>query len=133
MKDLEIQKQFIELRSKGFSFDSISKTINVSKPVLINWAKMFETEISDLQKLELDDMKDTLLIAKKHRLELLSGMLDEIKSQMKEQPLLLSYAGLVKLSLKIIQQLDRAEYYDFKKNMIVNRKIQNNQTDEIQV
>ena len=131
MKDLESQKQFIEMKSKGLSFDSIAKELNLSKSTLLRWNKKFEKEILELEKIELSEIKEKLLVAKKHRIEFLSEMLGEIKTEMKEQPLLLSYDKLVKLSLKIIQQFDRSEYYDFKKSIILNNN--NNDTEETEV
>ena len=122
MKDIETQKQFIELRSKGISFDSISKTINISKPTLLKWSKMFEDDINDMERIQIQEMKENMLIAKKHRLEMLSNIIKEINTEIKEQPVLLSYDKLVKLSLKIFQQLDREEYYDFKKSLLLKNK-----------
>lgn len=46
------QKQkFISLRAEGFSFDEISKRINISKPTLIKWSKEFENEIREIRKI----------------------------------------------------------------------------------
>ena len=81
MKDLETQKQFIELRAKGNSFDSIAKTMNIAKSTLIKWSKVFENEISELEKIELNEIKEKLMAGKKHRVEMMSEMLNEIRAE----------------------------------------------------
>jgi transposase len=131
MKDHEIQNQFIELKAKGHSFDTIAKSLNLGKSTLLRWNKKFEKDISDLEKIELSELKAKFLVAKKHRIELLSEMLNEIKTELKEQPVLLSYDKLVKLSLKIIQQFDCSEYYDFKKSIILNKNKENEEETEL--
>jgi len=122
MYDLEKTKQFIELRGKGNSLDTIAKTLSVSKSTLFEWSKKFEKEIDDLKKIELEEIKESLLLTKKSRLEYLSEVLKEVKTETKEQPMLMSYDKLVKLSLKIFSELDRSEYYDLKKNQLLNKK-----------
>ena len=121
MYDNEKVKQFIELRGKGNSLDSISKSLNVAKSTLFEWSKKFEKEIDDLKKIELEEIKESLLLTKKSRLEYLSEVLNEVKTETKQQPTLMSYDKLVKLSLKIFSELDRSEYYDLKKSQLLNK------------
>ena len=43
------QQTFIILRAKGLSFDKIATKLNTSKPTLIQWSKLFEEQIKDIQ------------------------------------------------------------------------------------
>ena len=43
------QREFILLRADGLSFDKIATTLKVSKASLIQWSKLFEEQIKELQ------------------------------------------------------------------------------------
>ncbi|MCD8545368.1 MAG: hypothetical protein LRY52_11200 [Sulfurospirillum cavolei] len=43
------QTRFLSLRANGLSYDAISQELKISKPTLIQWSKLFEAEIKDLQ------------------------------------------------------------------------------------
>lgn len=43
------QNRFLTLRAEGLSYDAIAKELKTSKPTLIQWSKLFENEIKDLQ------------------------------------------------------------------------------------
>ena len=43
------QNRFLTLRAEGKSYDAISQELKISKPTLIQWSKLFENEIKDLQ------------------------------------------------------------------------------------
>lgn len=43
------QREFILLRADGISFDKIATQLKVSKASLIQWSKLFEDEIKELQ------------------------------------------------------------------------------------
>ena len=43
------QREFILLRADGVSFDKIATQLKVSKATLIQWSKLFENEIKEIQ------------------------------------------------------------------------------------
>ena len=43
------QQKFILLRADGVSFDKIAKELKTSKPTLIQWSKLYESDIKDIQ------------------------------------------------------------------------------------
>ena len=43
------QNRFLTLRAEGKSYDAIAKELKKSKPTLMQWSKLFESEIKDLQ------------------------------------------------------------------------------------
>ena len=49
VKIFKEKEKFIEMRAQGISFAKISKEINVSKPILIEWNREFEKEIAHRQ------------------------------------------------------------------------------------
>jgi len=51
------QQKFIILRSESTSFDVICKKLKTSKSTLIQWSKLYDTEISDMQFLAIEAIK----------------------------------------------------------------------------
>jgi len=43
------QQKFILLRADGITFDAIAKEINITKSTLIQWSKLFQKEIQEIQ------------------------------------------------------------------------------------
>jgi hypothetical protein len=52
------QKEFLTLRADGLSFDNIAKKLKVHKTTLIEWSKIYSDEISDLQFINLQQLKE---------------------------------------------------------------------------
>ena len=53
------QQKFILLRADGISFDKIAKDLKVSKPTLIQWSKLFEEDIKDIQFQNFINIKES--------------------------------------------------------------------------
>lgn len=84
-KTLEEKQKFIELRAQGKSFESISKELNVSKPVLLKWNGELIDTIREAQFYELENIveKYSLMRAKRFEVhsQLLSSALEELKQR----------------------------------------------------
>jgi len=52
------QKQFIALRADGLSFDKIKEELKTSKSTLIQWSKLFQNEIRDLEFIAMQKLKE---------------------------------------------------------------------------
>jgi hypothetical protein len=78
LKEVKVKEDFIRLRAEGYSFDSISKKINVSKPTLIKWQKEFEREIGNLTYLNLQSLIEQYRMTKEHSIEFLVTELKRI-------------------------------------------------------
>ena len=52
------QKEFLILRADELSFDKIAKKLKVSKPTLIQWSRLFQNDIQDLQFQDMRDLKE---------------------------------------------------------------------------
>ncbi|HCA41875.1 MAG TPA: hypothetical protein DEP28_01325 [Bacteroidetes bacterium] len=71
MKSKKTKLKFLKLRGAGYSFAKISKYLRVSKWTLIRWAKQHNKILSDLQKIHLESLKESIFMSEKNKLELL--------------------------------------------------------------
>ena len=97
------QTKFILLRSDGISFDKIAKELKVSKVTLIQWSKLFEDNIKELQFLAMVEIKKQFSHSIKSRYEILLKQLDKIDNAILE-------ADLSEESLKDLIQLQQHTY-----------------------
>lgn len=80
-KSTEQQAQFIELRAKGLSFQSIAEKMDVSKPVLLGWAKDFDSNIKEQRAIELQALLEQYSASKMARLENFAKLLQAIQKE----------------------------------------------------
>ncbi len=97
------QTKFILLRSDGLSFDKIAKELKVSKVTLIQWSKLFEDNIKELQFLAMVEIKKQYSNTVAKRYETLLQQLDKIDNAILE-------ADLREESLKDLIQLQQHTY-----------------------
>lgn len=104
------QNKFIILRADGISFDKIAEQLKTSKPTLIQWSKLFEDEIKDLQFEAFIKVKEAYSFNTKQRYEKLLKQLDKIEdgilnADLKET----SLKDLFTIKNNILLQLDSIE------------------------
>ena len=97
------QREFILLRADGVSFDKIAKQLKVSKVTLIQWSKLFEDNIKELQFLAMVEIKKRYSNTVAKRYETLLQQLDKIDNAILE-------ADLSEESLKDLIQLQQHTY-----------------------
>ena len=97
------QTKFILLRSDGISFDKIAKELKVSKVTLIQWSKLFEDDIKELQFLAMVEIKKQYSNTVAKRYETLLQQLDKIDNAILE-------ADLLETPLKDLIQLQQHTY-----------------------
>ena len=97
------QTKFILLRSDGISFDKIAKELKVSKVTLIQWSKLFEDDIKELQFLAMVAIKKQYSNTVAKRYETLLQQLDKIDAAILN-------ADLSEESLKDLIQLQQHTY-----------------------
>ena len=100
METTKQQMEFITLRADGLSFDKIAKQLKVSKVTLIQWSKLFEDNIKELQFLAMVEIKKQFSHSIKSRYEILLKQLDKIDNAILE-------ADLSEESLKDLIQLQQ--------------------------
>jgi len=109
MKTEQHKYNFISLRAKGNSFDSIAKEIEVSKPILIEWNKIYREEIENIktEAFEVFLLENKLTL--KHRLEILSIIQKRLSEELQERNLdSISTSRLIDLLLKISTMTEEA-------------------------
>lgn len=85
MKDMQTKEKFIDLRSQGYSFEKISKELDVSKPTLIKWNSEFSKEITNARFLAVEALLDRFHQMKTARLETFSKMLDNALKELEKR------------------------------------------------
>jgi hypothetical protein len=72
-KDPSVVERFVELRSQGWSFARIATELNVSKPTLINWSRLHQHRIRNLQAIEIEAAAEQLKLSRRHCLNSLAN------------------------------------------------------------
>lgn len=71
------QKKFLILRADGLSFDKITKELKVTKKTLIQWSRIYQDDIQDLQFQDMRDLKEQYQYDKKAQYEQLLQQLQK--------------------------------------------------------
>ena len=72
------QREFILLRDNGESYDAIAKKLKTSKATLIQWSKLLEEDIKELQFQAFVQIKETYSYSQKSKYETLLKQLNKI-------------------------------------------------------
>lgn len=109
-KTLDDRQQFIELRAKGNSYDSIAKQIGVSKPTLMGWSNELEMELANYKAMEQEALREEYLATKKHRIVMQGEQLKSIRKELSKR----DYSDvpthkLVELAIKLSDNLANEE------------------------
>ncbi len=72
------QQTFITLRADGISFDKIATQLKTSKPTLIQWSKLFEDDIKDIQFEAFIQIKEAYSWNTKNKYKTLLTQLEKI-------------------------------------------------------
>ncbi|MBI2798555.1 hypothetical protein HYX70_04705 [Candidatus Saccharibacteria bacterium] len=106
----EKKQQFIELRAKGNSYNSIAESIGVSKPTLIKWSDELESELANYKAIELESLRDQYLATKRHRVMVLGTQLTAIRDELGNRDLSeVSTSKLIELAIKLSDSLAKEE------------------------
>jgi hypothetical protein len=102
------QQDFIELRAKGNSFDTIAKQLEVSKGTLINWSRDLEDEIQNYSALELDTLKEKYLISKKHQIQSYGEQLATVREELSSRDLSdVKTEKLIEVEIKLLEAINK--------------------------
>ena len=85
MKDLQTKEKFIELRAQGYSFDKISKEINVSKPTLIKWDQEYSKKVANLIFFNSENLIEEFRLLKIHKIEALARTLKKVLEELSKR------------------------------------------------
>ena len=87
MKDQETIDQFIALRASGKSYASISETLNISKPTLIDWGRKYQFLIQNLRAVEHEALIEQCTTSRQQRLESLGRDLKRAEEELAKRDL----------------------------------------------
>jgi len=119
-----LQSSFIGLRADGISFNAIAKELKVSKPTLIQWSKLFENEIKDLQFDTFVTIKESHSWSSRQKYETMLKQLGKIDDAILEADLSQSnIKDLFTVKTNLLMQLETME-----KKISVDAKVK--QTDD---
>ena len=119
-----VQSLFIGLRAEGKSFNAIAQELKVSKPTLIQWSKLFESEIKDLQFDTFVTIKESHSWSSRQKYETMLKQLGKIDDAILEADLTQSsIKDLFTVKTNLLMQLETME-----KKISADTKL--NQTDD---
>jgi transposase len=106
MHDLDTQKQFVLLRSKGQSYDRIAAELKVSRQTLINWSRKFRFEIQNLRAIEMETLRLSVLASGEAHVQALGARLQQVESELQKRNLSdLTTAGLLSLASRLRREI----------------------------
>jgi hypothetical protein len=104
------QREFILLRADGLSFDKLATKLKASKSVLIQWSKLFEEQIKEIQFEAFIRIKELHSFNTQKRYNTLLEQLEIIDDGIKGSDLSKSTVkDLFTIKNDILMQLDRIE------------------------
>lgn len=98
------QREFILLRADGLSYDKIASQLKTAKSTLIQWSKLFEEDIKELQFHAMAELKEVYSWNLKSKYETLLKQLQKIDDAILE-------AGLSDTSIKDLFTIKQALVY----------------------
>ena len=102
--------QFVELRAKGNSYDSIAKKIGVSKGTLISWSRDLKLEIQNYHNLEADALMEKYKMTKNSQLESLGAQLSKVREEVSKRDLSdIPTEKLVTMEIKLLETINNSE------------------------
>jgi len=98
--------KFIELRAAGYSFESIAKQLDISKPTLLKMAREFRSDIERLKFINLESLADRYKVLRADRLQALGGIAEKVDTAIEAADFSkLSPERLVELKLKLTEKM----------------------------
>jgi hypothetical protein len=85
MESLEVKEQFIELRAKGLSYESIARQLGKAKQTLIDWGKELSEEIRNRKALELEALYEKHYLQKEAKLVAYGQLLQRISAELEKR------------------------------------------------
>ena len=113
------QRDFIVLRDAGETYEAIAKKLNTSKATLIQWSKLFQEEIRELQFHSFIKIKEAHSWNQKKKYEMLLKQLDKIDEGILDADLsVATLKDLFTIKNSILSQVESME-----RNISVNANV----------
>jgi hypothetical protein len=82
VKDQETQQRFIQLRVQGWTYERITKELNVSKGTLVSWGRKFRFEIQNLNAIQMETLREELVSTVESRVRHLGEDLKRVQAEL---------------------------------------------------
>lgn len=82
VKEQEVIDRFIALRVQGQSYTRIGTELGVSKQTLIRWSRKFRFDLQNQHALAMDELRNRILGASQHRVDLLVQKLSKVEGEL---------------------------------------------------
>jgi hypothetical protein len=105
----DFEKDFLEMRTTGFSVRDIAKKLRKSTNSICRLNKKYFREITDIKNAKLEELQKKIIEQKKERLEYLKETLYILISKIYKSEIIMKYQDMVKLSLKIADSINKCE------------------------
>lgn len=118
------QREFILLRADGLSYDKIALKLKTAKSTLIQWSKLFEEDIKELQFHAMAELKEVYSWNLKSKYETLLKQLNKIDDAILEADLSqTNIKDLFTIKQNLIFQLETIEKRTSIKSNVVTKNI----------
>ena len=87
MHDDATRDRFIELRARDWSFDRLVRELNVSKPTLLNWSRLFQSEIQNARAIHQEALREKHLPSPEARLQALGKHIELVEAELGKRDL----------------------------------------------
>lgn len=87
MSSIDLRERFIELRSKGHSYERISKELGKCKQTLVDWSRKYEEEIANLKSMEIEALNEKYFLQKQRKIEVFGESLKAIQKELSSRDL----------------------------------------------
>lgn len=106
----DVKDEFIILRAKGNSYDTIAKKLKVSKNTLISWSKDLKIEIKNYQNFEADMTLEKFKMSKNSQLVSLGEQLEKVREEINKRDLTdVPTPKLIDIEMKILESINGNE------------------------
>lgn len=87
MDKFEKQQQFVTLRAKGVSYQKIALQLHIAKGTAISWNREFYQQISEMRKVEIDNLIRSHKLHREEQLKQLGKIVKMLRKEMKQRDL----------------------------------------------
>lgn len=124
------QSKFVLLRADGMSYDKIAKEVGVTKGTLIQWSKLFEEEIKEVQFHAFSELKEAYSWNLKSKYETLLKQLQKIDDAILDAELTqTSIKDLFTIKQNLVYQIESLEKKVSIKSNVVTTNILGDKED----
>lgn len=83
----DAKERFIELRARGFAYESIATELGISRQTLQAWSKDLRADIENCKAIRLDVLRTRYRLLQQHQIETFGELLERIKSELAKRDL----------------------------------------------